>query len=216
MKKKYIILIAAVCVIALAAWFLLFKKKEPNVILIVMDAVRPDHLSCYGYERETSPFIDSLAAKGIRFTQAVAPAGWTGESVPSILTGTYPPLHDIHAWKQKRNPHVSTVASLLKKRSYRSYFFTHHSPNRFLDITNGFDRVYVSSYSKENEEQLNERIVRYMESHVKKPFFMYIHYHGAHMPYKRVPEPYRSMYKNDGLCKKKGNTDIKREKPDPY
>ena len=67
--------------------------KGPNVILIVIDALRPDHLGCYGYQRDTSPNIDKLAKEGIIFKNAYANAPWTKPSVATIFTSLYPNLH---------------------------------------------------------------------------------------------------------------------------
>ncbi|HPF31806.1 MAG TPA: sulfatase-like hydrolase/transferase [Candidatus Sabulitectum sp.] len=58
--------------------------KHNNVILILVDTLRPDHLGCYGYERNTSPSIDSLAESGIMFTNVIAQSSWTLPSVTSI------------------------------------------------------------------------------------------------------------------------------------
>ncbi|MFC1504384.1 sulfatase [Spirochaetota bacterium] len=204
MNKKYLFIIGIfiIGITLVCAVFFLSRSKGPNIVLIIMDAVRPDHLSCYGYERKTSPYIDQLAEEGVRFTQAIAAAGWTGESVPSILTGTYPTMHSIHDWKQKRNPTVDTIASLLKKRSYRTYFFSNHHACKMLDITNGFDTVHVSGYRKETEEELNKKAIAQIKKNKKRKFFLYLHYFGAHMPYKRLPEPHRSKYIADEMYKR--------------
>ena len=63
---------------------------SPNVLLIVLDTVRADHLSVYGYERATTPTLERLAARGIRFDQARAPAPWTLASHASFFTGRWP------------------------------------------------------------------------------------------------------------------------------
>src|SRR5712691_11646387 len=63
---------------------------RPNVLLITVDTLRPDHLGCYGYEHIQTPSIDSLAAEGIRFTQAYTPIPITLPSHSVMLTGTYP------------------------------------------------------------------------------------------------------------------------------
>jgi arylsulfatase A-like enzyme len=68
---------------------------RPNVLLITVDTLRPDHLGCLGYGRPTSPAIDSLAARGVVFRQAVTAAGRTVQSFPSILTGVIPPTHGL-------------------------------------------------------------------------------------------------------------------------
>src|SRR5690606_4344222 len=65
----------------------------PNVMIFLIDTLRPDHLSCYGYQRETSPNIDAFAAENVRFTHMIAQASWTRPSVASLLTSTYPSVH---------------------------------------------------------------------------------------------------------------------------
>src|SRR5262249_2681055 len=62
----------------------------PNVVLITIDALRPDHVGSYGYKRPTTPKLDALAAESVRFSQAWAHAPSTRYSVPAILTGRYP------------------------------------------------------------------------------------------------------------------------------
>ncbi len=68
----------------------------PDVFLISMDTTRADHMSTYGYERETSPHLTALAADGLNFTQARSPAQWTVPGHASMLTGMYPSRHGAH------------------------------------------------------------------------------------------------------------------------
>jgi arylsulfatase A-like enzyme len=68
----------------------------PDVFLISMDTTRADHMSTYGYERETSPHLSALAADGLSFTQARSPAQWTVPGHASMLTGMYPSRHGAH------------------------------------------------------------------------------------------------------------------------
>ena len=70
-------------------------KQNPNILLIVMDAVRADHLSCYGYKRPTTPFLEEMAADGVIFDNAFAAAPWTPPSHASLFTGTYPSKHGV-------------------------------------------------------------------------------------------------------------------------
>ncbi|MCJ7785607.1 MAG: sulfatase-like hydrolase/transferase, partial [Desulfobacterales bacterium] len=65
------------------------------IILYVMDSLRPDFLSCYGYPKETSPNIDRLAPEGVLFTNAFAQCTWTRPSGASILSSTYPSAHGV-------------------------------------------------------------------------------------------------------------------------
>lgn len=71
------------------------KAYYPNVIMISLDAVRSDHLSCYGYKRKTSPNIDRMAAEGVLFENAFANSSHTRESVPSLFSSTYPSTHNV-------------------------------------------------------------------------------------------------------------------------
>ena len=66
------------------------EEGRPNVLLVSVDTLRADHLSCYGYARQTSPNIDSLAAESVRFTHAYAPTPWTLPSHAGMLTGAHP------------------------------------------------------------------------------------------------------------------------------
>ena len=72
------------------------RKRLPNIVLIVMDTVRADHLSCYGYERQTSPRLDKFASGATRYTRAIASAPWTIPSHASIFTGKDPFQHGAH------------------------------------------------------------------------------------------------------------------------
>ena len=65
------------------------ESKRPNVLLISLDTLRADHLSCYGYDRQTSPFLDELAAKGVRYTNFFVNTYPTPSSHATILSGQY-------------------------------------------------------------------------------------------------------------------------------
>ena len=69
------------------------KMERPNIILIVLDTTRLDHLSCYGYHRNTSPNLDRLAAESVIYTQAIAPSSWTLPSHASLFTGKFTSSH---------------------------------------------------------------------------------------------------------------------------
>jgi arylsulfatase len=71
------------------------EPPRPNVLLITIDTLRADRLSCYGYERETSPHLDALAAEGLRFTRATTPRAKTTPAIASLLTGLYPHDHGV-------------------------------------------------------------------------------------------------------------------------
>ena len=80
-------------------------EKDFNIVLITIDTLRADHLSCYGYNRNTSPNIDNIAEQGTIFANAIAPSSWTAPSMVSLFTSVYPLSHGvIHGFvKEKKS-----------------------------------------------------------------------------------------------------------------
>jgi hypothetical protein len=94
----------------------------PNVLLIVLDTVRADHLSAYGYPRGTTPTLERLAARGIRFDEARAPAPWTLASHASFFTGRWP--HELGVqWLTPWQGNFPTLAEYLGARGYATAGF---------------------------------------------------------------------------------------------
>jgi len=102
--------------------------EKPNVILIIMDATRVDHLSCYGYERKTTPHIDEFAKESVLYTKAYSAASWTLPSIASILTGLYPGAHGAHRVEKADNIFSAnklaedniTLAEILAQSGYET------------------------------------------------------------------------------------------------
>jgi arylsulfatase A-like enzyme len=84
------------------------SAQKPNVVLITMDTVRADHLSCYGYPRQTSPHVDNLARDAVIFKNAHATTSWTLPSHASIFTGLYPSRHGADR-KSDDSPAINSV-----------------------------------------------------------------------------------------------------------
>ncbi|NTV37591.1 MAG: sulfatase [Anaerolineales bacterium] len=94
----------------------------PNVIVIVVDTLRADHLSSYGYERDTSPFMDSLAAEGVRFENAISPSSWTQPVHASMLTGRYTFEHQ--AETTPLDDTYPTIGEVMQANGYRTAAFS--------------------------------------------------------------------------------------------
>lgn len=123
--------------------------KPLNVILISLDTVRPDHLSCYGYRRKTTPNIDRLAEDGVIFTQAFSQAPNTFPSHLSILTSRYPQRHWIVEETAVMEPSTEALAESLKRQGYTTGAFVgfDNSSGRLIRLLTSrplltFDRVY--------------------------------------------------------------------------
>lgn len=97
-------------------------SSRANVALIVLDTVRADHLSCYGYSRPTTPSICALAARGVLFEDAIAPSSWTLPSLTSIFTGLMP--HQTGAnWGRAPDPSAWPLARILSSKGYETAGF---------------------------------------------------------------------------------------------
>jgi arylsulfatase A-like enzyme len=167
--------------------------EPPNVILIVLDTVRADHLGCYGYARETSPNIDAFAGTATRHARALSSAPWTVPSHASIFTGKPPFVHGAHtvAVKRQRNNvrplhrnHL-TLAEALAAEGYQTAAFASNAAYlaRFWRLDQGFETYHVErAYAKE----LNERIFDWLER-AERPFFLFANYIDAHRPYNTRP-----------------------------
>ncbi len=99
------------------------SDRNPNVILVVLDTVRRDHLSCYGYERPTSPNLDRLAGEAVLYAQASAPAPWTLPSHASMFTGLLPSRHMAHNEHLLLDADRQTLAELLAAEGYETAGF---------------------------------------------------------------------------------------------
>lgn len=113
--------------------------KKTNIILIILDTLRADHLSCYGYHKKTTPNIDRFAFDAVKYTKAYSAAPWTLPSTASIITGKYPVSHGAHRNKNesfypfnKLDDSQATLAEMLKMAGYATagivscQFFTRH------------------------------------------------------------------------------------------
>ena len=195
-------------------------RQYPNIILIVMDAVRADHLSCYGYSRPTTPFLEALGADGIIFDRAFAAAPWTPPSHASLFTGTYPSQHGVDV---DENLHLSgqhpTMAEILSRKGYATLAIlpdAHLSEARgfargFSEFVETFRMPYVAFDYHSATSFLRNLVLgrdarayhssRLLKSWLHKqvrsearPFFAFINYKTAHNSY-RSPLPFRSRFK---------------------
>ncbi len=160
-------------------------EVRPNIILIVIDCLRPDHMSCYGYSRDTSPAIDALAAEGIRYTSSYSNAAWTKPSVATMFSGLYPNEHGVVNTSSSMPDEVLTIAERLKARGYRTMFF--NGGNVFLkkifNFHQGFDFYRYYPHKTKNAGHLTDDFISLLSAVSETPFFVYLHYMDAHTPY---------------------------------
>ncbi|MBU0503966.1 MAG: sulfatase-like hydrolase/transferase, partial [Candidatus Omnitrophica bacterium] len=153
------------------------KYKDYNVILVILDAMRTDHLSCYGYAKETSPNIDQLAKEGIIFTNAFSQSHNTLPGVASIFSSLYPTSHGMeHIFKDKFPPNVYTLAEILNIYGYKTAWFgSLNDPysGSAVGLLSGFDEKY-------NLKPDYTDLFSFIKGHNKEQFLMTIHSYSAH------------------------------------
>ncbi len=172
-------------------------EGRPNIVLISIDTLRPDHLGCYGYTRNTSPSINKFAKESIRFTNCITPRTITSPAVTSMLTGLYPQTHGVRRLCIPLNPKFATVAEYLKNAGYRTCGITCNRVLRsqLAKLDAGFDmwdeycphrgtKFGFPTYQKYAEDG-NKVAYKWLEKNYDKPepFFLWIHYFEPHGPY---------------------------------
>ncbi|HEX2645339.1 MAG TPA: sulfatase, partial [Thermoanaerobaculia bacterium] len=162
------------------------QVRRPNILFIVVDTLRADHTTPYGYKRETTPNLERLlAGPGVVAENAYSQAPWTLPSVTSFLTGCYPGelLGDNFA----AYGIPADVKSLAQRMSALGYQTGGFYANRTLHSGNGFDRGFDTFYSPAATEpdaaELNARALPWLGAHRRDPFFLYVHYIDPHDPY---------------------------------
>jgi arylsulfatase A-like enzyme len=162
-------------------FFVLQKPKPPSIVFILIDTLRSDHMSCYGYERKTTPNIDVLAKAGVRFENAIAQSSWTLPSMISLMSGKY-----IFSKAPKLPEETPSLAQLLKRRGYRTAAFIANSlVGEKEGFAKGFDHFEIRQHKTAQwpAGDLNHRLLPYMKSSLEPPFFLYLHYLDPHFPY---------------------------------
>jgi arylsulfatase A-like enzyme len=170
---------------------------HPNVLLIVIDALRADALGVNGYRLPTSPAIDALAAEGVNFTAAFAPATWTRSSMATLMTSLYPPQHGIQAMIDRREGQFATVAleerfvtlaEAMQAGGYRTGAVVDqvHLQERF-----GFGQGFEAYEAGRGWQApgLRRRLLEWLDAVQVRPFFAYVHFLDVHWPYCSRLEP---------------------------
>ncbi len=191
------------------------EKKRPNVIFLMIDTLRADALGSYGNAHETSPFLDSLARRGITFETVIAPSSHTKISMATLFTGLIPPSHGIRAVNKREEswgrsyltlpPGAKTMAESFSEGGYKTYAV---STNPYIQPRFGFGQGFSKfSYiggtdpAKASAEKVHEVALKWFSDNKQseKPFFLYLHYMDVHYPYQPPPEYYRKF--TSGLTK---------------
>jgi arylsulfatase A-like enzyme len=145
-----------------------------NVLVYVSDALRADHLGCYGSRFVNTRTIDGLAAGGVRFDQATSAAPWTAPSTTSMVTGLYPHHHGYLHWDVELDPAIDTIFGAFGRQGYEVGSFV-------------FDRNYLfKDLPEANVVDTSETLdgaIAWLRERRDRPFLLYFHSWATHMPY---------------------------------
>jgi arylsulfatase A-like enzyme len=159
------------------------RPRPPDVFIYIIDALRADHLGCYGYERGTSPEIDGFAAEAVLYQRAYTPSTWTRPSVASILSGLYPSVHGAVHMGDQLSEWPVLLPEILREADYATYCLTAN-----VNATDecGFDQGYAElRYVPYAPASLLNGMARHrLEARSQdQPVFMLVHTMEPHGPY---------------------------------
>ena len=176
----------------------------PDILLYVIDTLRADHISSYGYERETSPAIDAFADANARYKNAYATSSWTKPSGASILSGLLPRNHQAVSRTAKLPEDVVTLGEILRKQGYyTAAFMTNGSLADYFGFDRGFDDFIFFPEDFNSKEiharaaTVNEKVFTFLDEYTKtperKPLFLLFWSTEPHDPY-TPPEEFQKLF----------------------
>lgn len=175
-------------------------ERPERVLLLVIDALRADRVSSYGYKKQTTPNLDRLARRGVRFEHAYSASPLTRYAFPILFTGRSTP--EIR-WNLEVNPpgigeENTTLAEVMRDSGYQTAaFLTYYAMSEPWGMVQGFDHVDtnhappVTQLAKAvTSEKVVDSAIRWIEEHDSKSWFVFVHFmdpHNTYMPHKGIP-----------------------------
>jgi arylsulfatase A-like enzyme len=159
------------------------SQDFPNVVLVVVDTLRAEGLSCYGNPRITSPRIDALAAEGTRFTHAYSAGPWTLPGTASILTGKTVPHHGLGVSNSNHLAEsLDTLPKVLQRSGATTAAFT---CNPLITSARNFDQGFedFTNYRWTASPDMIGDVLQWIDEHKDERFFLYVHLIDPHFPY---------------------------------
>ena len=174
-------------------------RKAENVILVVLDQLQADRLHCYGNPRETSPNMDRLAQRGVRFSQHYSVAPWTTPTYATMMTGLFPSRHGSTVFSRTMTPYMPPIdkttpmlAEVFKSHGYRTAAFVNNALGGRGLTDRGFEEYYqyqqptaptnivqrsivskARPYTARAPETMN-RLLPWLDQHASERFFVFV------------------------------------------
>jgi arylsulfatase A-like enzyme len=174
----------------------LSQRTDLNVVFILIDTLRADHLGAYGYERPTSPTLDLLAARGVRFANHLAQSSWTKASMASLWTGVLPARTGVLRFEHVLSPDAKMPAEILSEAGFRTTaLYRNGWVSPYFGFAQGFDfyerpgtRPVPASVRIENptiqktatDSDTLAAAMEFLRTHGAERFFLYLHLMDVH------------------------------------
>ncbi len=207
----------------------LAEFDRPNLVLIIVDTLRADWTSPYGFAQDTSPELARWAERGVLFERNLAQSSWTKMSVASLLTSLWPASHGIREPSDGLGEEAVTVAEVLSEAGYRTYAVqTNGWLHQSFGFHQGFEHylfpigqggVLGRPQTWPHVDRVYDEATRLLEAHPKRePFFLYLHFMDVHeyaapQEFKRFGTDHRGAYLasirwvDDGLARVRAKLD---------
>lgn len=162
-----------------------FRAEPPNIVLVVIDTLRPDALGSYGAAAPT-PHLDAVAGEGLRFSRAVAQAPWTIPSLSSLLTSLYPSEHGQGTRKGPQKTSLTTLTQRLAARGYATAAFMELSAPllrqgfQTFEVPTGDTDQRFTTVAQPVPSPTFARAVEWLRGSPQRPFFLMIHTYVVH------------------------------------
>ena len=176
---------------------------RPNIVVFLADALRADHLGCYGHSVATSPTIDALSKHSIVFERCYSQAPWTKPSVASIFTGVLPRVHQagmshwhirhLHSFPvQRLREQFVTLAEALQEAGYHTVMFMGNAMlQKGFGFEQGFDKYWFTPGPAQGQM---DKVVTWLEQEAREPFLLFVHEIDPHAPYRPSPEVFEQVF----------------------
>ena len=196
----YTSVLALLAAVLLAAPGCSRAPSKPSLLLVVMEGVRADHTSLYGYVRPTSPHLDAIGMEGAVFEQAFTSSPYTPAAIGSLLTGRYPPEHGLMLGSAL-NPGVRTLAEILKESGYATHVVSSEpSLTRESGLLRGFEQTEIVDPAESDDlewgaAEVSRRAIEWIDRgrDRSRPFFLALIYSSPTLPFK-PPEEFRHRF----------------------
>ena len=166
--------------------------RDENILLIIVDTLRADHLGCYGGRKGVSPVVDRLAEEGVQFMNAYSTAPWTKPAVASILTSLYPSKHGVGSLVDVLASEYTTLPEMLKEQAYTTAgIVSHKLISSKFGFAQGFN--YLSHENARGHDSVTSfgvtsDAIRWLKQNGDKKFFLMLHYFDPHYGYQHHAE----------------------------